>query len=194
MEVEVEAVMEVVINIFYFKMEDLISLFNIYGQEEYFGEKINKRDHMIQTALEAEKAGEVEYIILACLLHDIGHFLEEDDMDGLGVSDHGKIAAEYLRNMNMDERVCKLVEKHVDAKRYLVSKNNNYYDKLTSASKKTLEYQGGKMNNLELENMERDPDFFSILKIRKYDDMGKKEDQILPKIECYIPLINKFII
>ena len=61
-------------------------------------------------------------------------------MNGLGVIEHGKIAGNYLRKLGMNEKICILVENHVKAKKYLVSKNEQYYDKLSDASKKTLEF------------------------------------------------------
>lgn len=42
-----------------------------------------------------------------------------------------------------------IVKNHVNAKRYLVTKNPEYYDKLSEASKGTLVHQGGKMNEEE---------------------------------------------
>ena len=71
-------------------------------------------------------------------------------MNGLGVIEHGKVAGDYLRKLGMYEKVCILVENHVTAKRYLVSKNDDYYEKLSDASKKTLEYQGGRMSSKEM--------------------------------------------
>ena len=174
-------------------MEDLLELYKIHGDNNYFGEKVTKTEHMIQCALAAQNEEEPDYIVLACLLHDIGHLLKKDDMNSLGVSNHGKIAHDYLKKIGIEGRVCYLVDKHIDAKRYLVSKDIKFYDKLSEASKKTLEYQGGKMTNKEIENMENDPEIFNILKVRKYDDMGKKENQSIPDIEFFIPLIRKFL-
>lgn len=37
-------------------------------------------------------------------------------MNGLGVIEHGKVGADYLRNLGMNERVCCLIENHVKAK------------------------------------------------------------------------------
>ena len=46
---------------------------------------------MIQSAVSAQRANESNEIVLACLLHDIGHFLDQDDMGGYGVVDHCKL-------------------------------------------------------------------------------------------------------
>ena len=50
---------------------------------------------MIQAAYLAEKNNEPDYLVLACLLHVIGHFLEEDNMNGLGVIEHGKVGGDF---------------------------------------------------------------------------------------------------
>ena len=73
---------------------------------------------MLQATL-ALKNGETEDVVLNC----IGHFLEEDDTNGFGVKEHGKIASKYLKNIGINKNICKLVEKHTDVKRYLVTKN-----------------------------------------------------------------------
>ena len=44
----------------------------------YIGEKITMSDHMIQTAMLAEKSKCNEDLICSCLLHDYGHFILED--------------------------------------------------------------------------------------------------------------------
>jgi len=176
------------------KIEDLIHLFNTKGVENYFGEVVSKQEHMIQAAVLAQDNMEPEQVILACLLHDIGHLLENDDMNGLGVKDHGFVGKQYLEEMGMNKKVCKLVEKHVDAKRYLVSTDETYYEKLSDASKKTLEYQGGKMDTKEIEIFEGDIDMLNILGVRYYDENGKKiKVKDLPPIESFIPLLKKYI-
>ena len=61
-------------------MNQIIDLYKKYGDTEYFGESVSKTTHMIQAALSAEKNNEPDYLILACLLHDIGHFLDDDNI------------------------------------------------------------------------------------------------------------------
>ena len=175
------------------KIEMIMNLYKTHGNTNYFGEKVTKTEHMIQCALEAQKNNEDEFIVLACLLHDIGHFLAQDNMNGLGVIEHGLLGYYYLKDLNMDARICYLIKKHVDAKRYLVTIDENNYNNLSDASKKTLEYQGGKMTKEELISMEIDDEFLNILKVRKYDDMGKSEDKEIPDIETFIPLIRKYL-
>ena len=44
----------------------------------YIGEKITISEHMIQSAMLAEKAKCNDDIICSCLLHDYGHFIIDD--------------------------------------------------------------------------------------------------------------------
>ena len=60
---------------------------------------------MIQTAIVAQSMNLENYVVLACLLHDIGHFLANDNMDGLGVKEHGILGYCYLNDLGMDKRV-----------------------------------------------------------------------------------------
>ncbi len=176
------------------KVKELIELYKKKGNTEYFGENMTKTKHMLQCATLALKNEEKEEIILACLLHDIGHFLAEDDMDGYGVKDHGKLASEYLKNIGVSKNIYKLIEKHTDVKRYLVTKNiNDYYNKLSEASKKTFEIQGGRMSNEELKSMDRNIKLADMIKVRIYDDKSKIRNREPYQMEKFIPLLEKHI-
>jgi len=175
------------------RLKKILDLYNDYGDENYYGEVCSKTSHMIQCALVAQSMNLNNYVVLSCLLHDIGHFLEEDDTNGYGVADHGLLGADFLRKLGMDERVCYLVEKHISAKRYLVSTQKSYYDNLSKASKKTLECQGNKMTEFEITEFEKDEYYNEILLVRNCDDMGKDNDKNLPKIEDFKLLISEFL-
>lgn len=140
----------------------ILALYEKHGATAYLGEKVSKTDHMLQAARAAQAAGESERVVLACLLHDIGHFLEQDDMNGLGVRDHGRVGGDYLRSLGMDAMVCKMVTHHADAKRYLVSTRPDYMRKLSTASRRTLLHQGGPMSKNECEDFEQLPCFHAF--------------------------------
>ena len=74
--------------------------------------------------------------VLAAFLHDIGHLLGArdnlpemitDDVN-IGTSDHDVIGGDYLRRKGFPAIVCDIVAGHVQAKRYLVLKENGYYE------------------------------------------------------------------
>ncbi len=67
----------------------------------YIGEKVTMSEHMIQSAMLAEKAKSDDELICSCLLHDYGHFILENpdelvkiDVDG----EHENIGYEYLKS------------------------------------------------------------------------------------------------
>jgi putative nucleotidyltransferase with HDIG domain len=101
---------------------------------------------MSQAADLAEKEGYDEEVILAAFFHDIGHLCssghEAESMDGFGTVNHEKLGADYLREKGFSERLAILVEGHVIAKRYLTYKFPSYYNRLSAASKATLDFQG----------------------------------------------------
>jgi len=165
-------------------------MYQSYGGEEYAGEKVTQLEHMAQAAELAEEQGYDEEVILAAFLHDIGHITEaatpEDGRMGkFGIRDHEAIGAEYLREKGFSKKVCRLVESHVEAKRYLTVRDPAYYARLSDASKRTLEYQGGPMTEEEAIAFEQYPLFELIIKMRSWDEEAKIEQKPLPNLEHY---------
>ena len=52
-------------------------IFNRRGAESYLGEDVTMAQHMLQAAQCAEESGANESLIVAALLHDIGHYKNE---------------------------------------------------------------------------------------------------------------------
>src|SRR5262245_55348159 len=130
-------------------VDDVLQLYEEHGDADYIGEPVSQIEHMVQSAQLAEEQGFDEEVILAAFFHDIGHLVAMQgsyaSMKGFGAVAHEKIGADFLRSKGFSEKIAKLVESHVQAKRYLTFKYSEYYDKLSEASKQTLEFQGGKM-------------------------------------------------
>lgn len=167
----------------------IINLYSKYGDADYIGEPVSQVEHMCQAAMLAESEGYDEEVILAALFHDLGHFcehfMEVDQMDGYGVVDHEALGAEFLRSRGFSEKITVLVENHVQAKRYLTWKFPEYFEKLSDASRKTLEFQGGRMSEDEALVFEKDPLFDMHIKLRRWDEQAKVGDQPLPPMEKY---------
>jgi len=93
----------------------------------YIGEKVTISEHMIQSAMLAEKTNSSDDLICASLLHDYGHFiianpnkLVSDKMDG----GHEEVGAKYLKKYFIDS-IIEPIALHVSAKKYLC-RNKNY--------------------------------------------------------------------
>src|SRR5580692_2814955 len=102
---------------------EVMNFYEQHGGEEYAGEKVTQLEHMVQAAQLAADQGYDEEVVLAAFLHDIGHICEsghgDNEMDGFGIKDHEEIGAEFLKSRGFSKKVVRLVESHVEAKRYL---------------------------------------------------------------------------
>jgi len=169
-------------------IEKIFSLYERYGDEDYIGEPVCQLEHMSQTAQLAIQAGYDDEIVLAAFFHDIGHIcsIKESDVDmgGLGTRNHEKIGANFLRKYGFPERIAVLVENHVKAKRYLMYKHPDYFAHLSDASKATLQYQGGKMDEIEAKHFEIHPLFEISIQLRKWDELAKERS--VPVIDLSI--------
>jgi phosphonate degradation associated HDIG domain protein len=169
--------------------DEIMSLYANYGNEDYIGEPVSQIEHMCQCAQLAEKEKYDDEVILAAFFHDIGHLCEHimdvDHMDDFGIVDHEKIGADYLAGKGFSKRITRLVESHVAAKRYLTYKNPAYYEKLSDASKSTLNFQGGRMNDEEAKAFEKDEWFILYITLRGWDEKAKEENMHLPDLQRY---------
>lgn len=166
-------------NVLQQKIDTLFGLYTTYGHLDY-GEGVTQLMHMVQAAKLAQAEGFEEEVILAAFFHDIGHFLEEGEEMGIyGKHDHDRMGGEYLVSLGFSDKMAKLVASHVAAKRYLTYKIPGYYEQLSDASKKTLEYQGGPMEAIAAKAFEEDALFDLYLKMRYWDDLAKETDQVV---------------
>jgi len=166
-------------------VDEVFSLYEKFGDADYIGEPVSQLEHMSQAASLAEAEGYDDEVVLAAFFHDIGHLCadaeEAGSMDGMGNVDHERLGADYLLERGFSERVANLVQGHVIAKRYLTYKYPEYYNRLSDASKATLEFQGGVMTAAEAAEFELNQDAELIIRLRYWDDMAK---------EMHVPVNN----
>ena len=170
-------------------VNEVFALYEKFGAEDYIGEPVSQIEHMCQAAQLAEAEGYDDEIILGAFFHDIGHLCEHvmhvEQMDGYGVVDHEKLGRAFLEQKGFSPKVLTLVESHVQAKRFLTFKYPDYFSKLSEASKKTLEMQGGVMGEKEAKAFEADEFHEIYIKLREWDDRAKEINSPLPSLEVY---------
>ena len=175
-------------------VDKIISNF-VNNKSLYIGEKVTMSEHMIQTAMLAEKAKSNDNLICSCLLHDYGHFILEkpDELVKLNVDGHHEnIGYEYLKSFFKKE-VLEPIKYHVLAKRYL-AKDKKYFDLLSDASKTSLKLQGGALNPGECNKFEAQKYFKPSILLRKFDEAAKRTDLKMKSIHDYQQLlISKLI-
>ncbi|MGY4819944.1 phosphonate degradation HD-domain oxygenase [Pseudomonas chlororaphis subsp. piscium] len=158
------------------RIAEVFGLYERFGDSDYIGEPVSQIEHMSQAAQLAMAEGFDDEVVLAAFFHDIGHICTQDaeNMGGFGVVSHERLGADYLRRAGFSERLARLVEYHVQAKRYLTFKEPGYYQRLSEASRRTLEYQGGVMSAEEARAFEQDPLCAVSLRMRHWDEQAKE--------------------
>lgn len=168
------------------------ALFAAGGSDAYFGERVTQLQHALQAAQCAERAQADEELILAALLHDVGHLLGSDNIHAvIGVIDHDKSCVQWLEQHGFSPRVIALVSGHVDAKRYLVATNPGYYERLSDASRQTLALQGGAMSEGEIAEFEKSPHCRDLLRLRSWDEQAKDPEALTRDLTYYAALIAR---
>ena len=172
--------------------DEILSLYEKFGNEDYIGEPVSQIEHMCQCAQLAEAAGAGDEVILAAFFHDIGHLYEFAfpekklaHMDGAGTVDHEKLGGEYLLDKGFSKKIARLVQSHVAAKRYLTFKYPEYFNQLSEASIKTLAFQGGVMTPAEAADFESDPLCNLYVQLRRWDEQAKETAKPLPPLDHY---------
>ena len=90
-------------------LPDIALLFARHGANQYSGEPVTQLEHALQTAHLAEQSDADDTLVTACLLHDLGHLLNdqgrgfEDTPTLRGVDDvHQYVALPFLRGLFPD--------------------------------------------------------------------------------------------
>ena len=173
----------------------IADIFERRGAESYLGEPVSMSEHMLQGAVLAETEGASEELVAAALLHDIGHYTSEfgpmslgDERDNYHEESGAKVLAPFFPAV-----ITECVRLHVPAKRYLCATDKAYYDRLSEASKHTLMLQGGPMSAEEVAAFERNPFHREAVRVRIWDDEGKRPGVKTPEFRHYMPLLQRVV-
>src|ERR1700688_2083010 len=111
----------------------ILQLFQEKGDAAYFGEPVSQTAHGLQSAHLATKGGADDSLIVAALIHDVGHLLHglPETVADRGVNgQHENQGAVWLAKY-FGEKVTEPIRLHVAAKRYLCAVDSNYLGKLS---------------------------------------------------------------
>ena len=170
----------------------LRELFEGPGTDDYLGEQVTQAEHMLQAAALAESEGASPELVVAALLHDVGHCVGPvtgtDLMDGTD-NRHSDVAAEWLSRW-FGPAVLEPIRLHVAAKRYLCAVDPAYAALLSAASEFTLGLQGGPMTAPEVAAFEAEPYAKDAVRLRRWDDAAKDPARSVPPFDHYEPLLS----
>lgn len=166
----------------------VFGLFARRGGSAYGGEAVTQQEHALQAALLAERGKAPASLIVAALLHDVGHLLHSlpDDAPERGIDDrHEALAARWLAT-RFDSNVVQPVLLHVAAKRYLCATDPAYHRQLSPPSLLSLQLQGGPMSESEARDFAASPWCAAALDLRRWDDAAKVAGLTTPSLEHFV--------
>jgi gamma-butyrobetaine dioxygenase len=196
---------------------DLIAeLFTSAAAADYLGEPVTVAAHLLQAGTLAEADRAPAELVVAALLHDIGHLTlparpgparangapdtaaELDPAAGLTGHDlmagtdnrHGARAAAWLAAW-FPPAVTEPIRLHVPAKRYLCAVEPGYFALLSAASVYTLSVQGGPMTDDEARTFEASPYAEAAVAVRRWDDQAKDPTATPPGFAHFAPLLDR---
>jgi phosphonate degradation associated HDIG domain protein len=172
--------------------DEISGLFMRRGGAAYFGEPVSMTQHSLQAAYFAQADAAPPALVIAALLHDVGHLIEDvpDDLaDWKFDARHEEVGSRWLAS-RFPLTVSEPVRLHVPAKRYLCATDSTYFAKLSSASVVTLKLQGGPMSPAETVRFENEPFHREAVRVRRWDDAGKVAGLATPGFADYRLLID----
>lgn len=174
-------------------VDELLAIYERRGAQAYFGECVSVTEHALQSACFAQRAKAQPELIIAALLHDIGHLIDpapDEISDWTCDARHEDSGARWL-SARFGTAVSEPVRLHVAAKRYLCATDSSYARVLSPASVKTLQLQGGAMSAAEVAAFEKESHFRAAVHVRRWDDGAKVAGLSTPDFLHYAPLIER---
>jgi phosphonate degradation associated HDIG domain protein len=174
-------------------LEDIERLYAARGGLHY-GEGVTQLEHALQCAVLAQAEGAPPSLIVAALLHDIGHLVEkeEDVAEGRFDDRHETVGARMLERL-FPESIYRPVALHVAAKRYLCFTEPQYWASLSPASQKSLKLQGDPFDQAQALAFERASHWQGAVQLRRFDDMGKRAEISGRIFGDFIPLMRELL-
>lgn len=191
-------------------LNDIQRLLVERGAQQYGREAVSQLEHALQCAHLAEVAGESDALVVACLLHDLGHLLASESADSTRPdtapdtapvtapeADHDDLhqykLLPFLRGV-LPDAVLEPIRLHVEAKRYLCQAEAGYFESLSPASVHSLAQQGGTFTDVEAGAFLHQSHAREAVRLRRYDDLAKVPNCAVPPLAHFLPLLETLML
>src|SRR5262245_4456570 len=171
-------------------VSDIVELLEGPGGRPYGGEPVTQRGHALQAAYRAESAGAPDWLVVAALLHDLGHLVYGLAGATPGGDRHELLGARLVAPL-FGRPIARVIALHVRAKRYLCATAPGYRECLSPASLRSLTLQGGPLGPADVESFERQPYHREAVQLRLWDDEAKKPGFLAPGLDYYRPRLEE---
>ena len=172
--------------------DEVRALYEGRANKKYGLTAVTQLQHALQSAALAEAAGEPPTMIVAALLHDVGHMIHDlgENPAETGIDDaHEVLGARWLA-ARFGAAVVEPVRLHVPAKRYLCAVDPAYLGVLSDDSLRSLALQGGPMTAEEVEAFRREPHLDAATRLRRIDDHAKDPRVATAPLEHYLGFVE----
>ena len=178
------------------KIKSIKDLLQESGAHRYGGEPVSQLEHALQCAHLAESEQAPDELIVAAMLHDLGHMLHDlgDDATQQGADDKHQYRALHLLKRSFGDAVLEPIRLHVDAKRYLCRVDAAYYDALTSASKASLALQGNAFSAEDARRFIMQPFARDAARLRTWDDRAKTPGAPTPDLSHFAAIMARCVL
>ena len=173
-------------------IDEIMEIYEGASGRKYGGEQVTQLAHALQCAAAAEREGAAAPLIVAALLHDVGHLIHDlgPRPAARGIDDkHEEGGAEWLRQ-RFGAGVVEPVRLHVAAKRYLCAAEPGYFEMLSPGSVRSLKLQGGPFDPAAAAVFIAEPHAVEAVRLRRWDEAAKEPDLKTPDLAHFRPLIE----
>jgi phosphonate degradation associated HDIG domain protein len=179
-------------------VNDICHLLNEHGKQQYGRESVSQLEHALQCAHLADAAGESDELVIACLLHDLGHLIQAEKLNAKEIDFnqddlHQYCILPFLRDA-LSNAVLEPIRLHVEAKRYLCHAEAGYFESLSPASVHSLELQGGIFTQDQAQAFLLRPHAAEAVRLRRYDDLAKEPGRLIPPLQSYLPQLERLML
>ena len=156
-------------------VSELTALYQGRATRRYGLSQVNQLGHAVQAAYLARAQGLSDALVVAALLHDIGHMIHSlgEHPAEAGIDDHHEsVGADWL-DRYFGPEVTEPIRLHVQAKRYLCSVEPGYFASLSKDSVESLALQGGPMSDTEVAAFRMTAGWRESVTLRRIDERAK---------------------
>ncbi|UDF05438.1 HD domain-containing protein [Asticcacaulis sp. AND118] len=168
--------------------QEICSIYLRDGHHAYGLYHLNQLQHALQSAQRAEAQGLSPALIMAALLHDVGHMVHdlgnapaEDGIDDR----HEELGAVWAAE-RFPAAVSEPIRLHVAAKRYLCAVEDGYMATLGKDSVISLKLQGGPMPADEQTAFLATPYAADAVALRRIDEQAKDPKAVTPTVQAFL--------
>ncbi len=171
--------------------DTLVRLYELRAGGAYGLSAVSQLEHALQAAAGARAMAAPASLVVAALLHDVGHLFHDEDRDlaAEGVDDRHEVQGAAWLAQRFPASVSEPIRLHVAAKRFLVATEPDYAARLSPDSVRSLALQGGPMTPAQCRAFRAETWWRDAVALRRLDEAAKVPGAVTPGLRDFLPMI-----